>query len=471
MKRFLFAFGLFLVLTSLSILFFQWMGFATESAGEYRTAEVDQSFSIIHMEGRLRITQTIHFSSMSSDPIRIQWPEGAEEYTCKNKEGENCLTKENGEFLLINLNNDLQEITITYSLKQPAKADFVLLKDWYPVLSTVSTMNTEIQVTEKILRSGKWISGYRNSDYKKLEYIDYYFFSGQGGPSDLVWTKDSWKEKESGAVRVLIDEESPVGFEKDVGSFETSGGFVTVILTKKIKPYHSPNLIVTDGDSVDLPNAIRRSLLYQTLSSEDDGEWLKELIVSLLLKETPDSPKSAWAYKQLKEGLRPSQWADLRQRMEEVKDQRVDRLMLDDAVSSVTGFNSTFFAENKKMEENIPLILNANKPIMIKQKSLQLPYISYKQKEFIQFPQAVEALGIKVKELQPGVYFTTINGNTLRFYVNENYFIYNEENYGLLVKPVQTVGNSIYIDVHWFEKLFKVEVNKKENAIEIFKEM
>jgi hypothetical protein len=467
MKRFLFTFGFLMVLVSSGILFFQWMGFTTESAGESGVVEVNQSYSIIHKEGRFKVSQRIHFLTTLSDPIKIQWPEGAENFTCKDKREENCLTKENGDFYLSTLNHDVQEITITYSLKQSTKADSVLLKDWYPVLSDITTLNTDIQLTEKSLRNGKWIAGYQSSSHKKLNYIDYYFFSGGGEPSDLVWTTESWKERESSTVRVLTEEGNPAGFD-GLEPIESDGGFVTVIITKKIKSFQSPHLIVMNGASGEQVKNIKRSLLYQTLSSRDDEAWLKELVVSLYYNENPYSAKPAWAYKQLKEGLSPPQWDDLRQK---VKNQTVDSIMLDDTVNRVTGFTSSFFAESVKGKENLPLILKANKPIMINQKSNQLSYISYRQKEFIQFPEAVKALGIEVKELEPGVYFTTVNGNTLRFYVNEDYFIYNEENYGLLVKPVQTIGDSVYMDIHWFEKLFDTEVVDKDNAIEIVKEM
>ncbi|PFA68932.1 hypothetical protein CN378_05475 [Bacillus sp. AFS015802] len=467
MKRFLITFGLLLIFISSGLLFFQWLGFTTESAGEAGGVEVNQSYSIIHQDGRFNVTQTLRLEAPVTAPMTIRWPEGSEDFTCKDDKEKSCLTKENGEFYVNSTYPDLREITITYSLKQSTEAETVLLKNWYPVLSDISTVNTDIQLTEKSLRNGKWIAGYQSSSHKKLDYIDYYFFSGHGEPSDLVWTKEAWKEKKSSAVRVLTEEGESAGFDK-LGPFESHTGFVTIILTKKIKPFQSPHLIVMNDASGEQLKGIRQSLMYQTLSAKDEDGWLKELVVGILFNEPPYNAKPAWIYQQLKEGLSPAEWEDLRQK---VKGQPVDRVMLDDAVSRVTGFTSSFFSERLKGKEKPLLILKANKPIMINRKPGQLSYISFKQKKFIQFPETVKALGLEVKELGPGVYFTAINGNTLRFYVNEDYFIYNEENYGLLIKPVQTVGDTVYMDVDWFEKLFNVEVIEKENSIEILKEM
>ncbi|KPL61242.1 hypothetical protein [Rossellomorea vietnamensis] len=468
MKRFVFTFGFLMILVSSGILFFQWMGFTTESAGESSVVEVSQSYSIIHKEDEFQVTQTIHFpSTIPSDPLLFKWPAGAENFTCKDKEENKCLTKENGEFYVSTLNQDPQEITITYSLKQSTKAESVPLRNWYPVLSGISTLKTDIQLTEKSSRNGKWIAGYPSSNHKKLDYIDYYFFSGRGEPSDLVWTKESWKESGSATVKVLTEEGGPAGFD-GLDSLESADGFVTILITDNIKPFKSPHLIVINDAYGEQLKSIRQSLLYQTLSSSDEDAWLKELAVSILLNETPYSPKPAWAYKQLKDGLSTSQWDDLRQK---IKNQSVDRVMFDEAVSRVTGFKCSYFAEGVKGNEHPLLILKANKPMKVNRKSIQIPYISYQQKEYIQFPEAVEALGIEMKELQPGVYFTSVKGNTLRFYIDEDYFIYNEENYGLLGKPVQMIGDTIFMDIHWYEKLFDVEVKNEENAIKILKEM
>ncbi|MFP3360041.1 hypothetical protein R0K17_22260, partial [Planococcus sp. SIMBA_143] len=71
MKRFLITLCSIMILTSSGILFFQWMGFSTESAGDSGIVKVNQSYSIIHNEGKFEITQTIHFPPGISDPIPI----------------------------------------------------------------------------------------------------------------------------------------------------------------------------------------------------------------------------------------------------------------------------------------------------------------------------------------------------------------------------------------------------------------
>ncbi|MFC7784487.1 MULTISPECIES: hypothetical protein [unclassified Rossellomorea] len=469
MKRILFTFGLLMVLISFSILFFQWMGFTTESAEESGAVKVNQSYSITHTGDEFIVTQTIHFLSSIPERISIEWPDHARDFLCVNDRGEDCFTKEDGEFLLSNLYDDLQEITITYTFEQPLNAEVMLVKDWHPTLSSVFTINTDIQITEKSFRTGKWITGYKSASHKKMKYIDYYSFSGGSEPSALYWTEETMLEKKSSTVRMLYD----TTVIKDIGmaSLSSFEGFVTVIMTNKIKPYQSPYLIVRNTAEEELLDDVKGGLLYQQYASTDEEVWLKEFIVGIILKKQPHTSNSAWAYKELIEGLTSSQLDAFKRRIEGEKTKSVDALKLDMILGAVTGFESTFFNESAKGRKNVPMVLKNDHPVFINKKSHNLSYISYKQKELIQFPQAVRALGLDIKEIQPNVFFTSINGNTFRFYVNEDYFIYNEENYGLLTKPVQTVGGSIYMDVHWFEKLFNVKVVNKGNSIEIKEEM
>ncbi|MGM0827063.1 MAG: hypothetical protein ACQEU4_02460 [Bacillota bacterium] len=460
MKRIQFTFGLLMILISSSILFFQWMGFTTESAEESGAVKVNQSYSITHEENTFFVTQTIHFLSTIPKQITILWPSDARDFSCVNDRGDKCLMKENGEFQLSNLYKDLKEITITYSFDQPTKTEGMLVKDWHPALSCIETLNTDIHITEKSLRTGKWVAGYKSASHKKKNYIDYYSFIGRGEPSALYWTGDPLMEKASSTVRMLYDR-SVIKEAETVqpGSFE---GFVTVIITDKIEHYVSPYLIVRNTAEKELLNELKGSLLYQQYFSTDEDAWLKEFIVSILLKKQPNTSKSAWAYKEVVEGLSSSQLDTFKRRMEEDKTKSVDATKLDVILGKVTGFDSTFFTESVKGKENVPMILKSNNPVLINKITHNLSYISYKQKELIQFPKAVKALGLDIKEIKPNVFFTSLNGNTFRFYVNEDYFIYNEENYGLLTNPIQTVGGSIYMDVQWFEKLFKVEVMNKE---------
>lgn len=460
MKRILFTFGLLMILISSSILFFQWMGFTTESAEESGFVKVNQSYSITHEDNTFFVTQTIRFLSTIPKQITIQWPSDARDFSCVNDRGDKCLTKENGEFQLSNLYKDLKEITITYSFEQPTITQGMLVKDWHPALSSIETLNTDIRITEKSLRTGKWVAGYKSASHKKKNYIDYYSFIGRGEPSALYWTGEPMVEKASSTVRMVYDRTDLKEVEAvQPGSFE---GFVTVIITDKSEHYVSPYLIVRNKVEKEMLNELKWSLLYQQYFSSDEEAWLREFIASILLKKQPHTSKSAWAYKEVTEGLTFSQLDTFKRRMEEDKTKSVDATKLDIILGKVTGFDSTFFTENVKGKENVPMILKSNNPVFINKKTHNLSYILYKQKELIQFPQAIKALGMDIKEIKPNVFFTSLNGNTFRFYVNEDYFIYNEENYGLLTNPIQTVGGSIYMDVHWFEKLFEVEVMNKE---------
>ncbi|BCB03237.1 hypothetical protein [Bacillus sp. KH172YL63] len=464
MKRFLFTFMLGMVLVSASILIFQWMGFSTESAVDKGTVAVDQSYSIIHKADTFQISQTLRFSSAVPDRMTITWPVGAEGYSCINQSEDNCLTKENGEFLITNISGAEETVTLTYSLKVPVENGRLLLTDWFPVLSSLITEKTDIQIIEKNVREGRWVAGYPSFHHKKLDYIDYYFFDGEGGPSDLIWLTGEWEEHETEAGRILFPHSDTADLE-GLEALKSSGGYVTVVRSNELTPHSSPHLIIVKNMDETAIADVKESLIYQSYTSKDEEGWMKEFIAGLLLNRPPATGKASWAYKEIREALTPSQMDVFRREVERQKVRTVDGVKLDEWVEDVTGFHSSFFREG--LNSGGPLTLAADKSIIVSDRPVELSYILYKQKKFIQFPQALKALGMDYEELETGVYFMSMDGNTFRFYVDEDYFIYNEENYGLLVKPVQKIGDAIYMDVHWFEKLFKVKVIEKEKSIEV----
>ncbi len=470
MKRFILPLMLIMFFVCTGILFFQWNGFSKGSAEETTIKEVDHLFKIIHEGQNFYVTQTIHFNSDHLNPIKINWPKNSTDYKCKMKDGENCLTKENGDFFIKKGKENSREVTITYILKKPKTTDYLLLNNWYPTFSSLSSKSTKIAITEKNLRNGQWISGYEDSSSKKLDFIDYYAFTGQGTISDLIWLQQSVSKEDFSNYRMYSKIPLDVN-SKDLGSNEMNG-FVTLILDDNIKPFQSEHLLIYNSinDKQEIMNDINWSLLQQTYSTTDKNGWMKELAASISLKKPIGTNKTHYIYRQLEEGLTKEQFDHFKKILDTKKNRVVDETELDTILHGITGFSSSFFSENSANVDGRPLILKSDKPLQYGGKTIpHSSYILYQQKELISFKEAIEAMGFEVKQIQKDIFFVSMDGNTLRFYLNQDYFIYNEENYGLLTKPVKTVGNTIYMDASWFEKLFTVKIDKEANRIQLKK--
>ncbi|MEH7524443.1 stalk domain-containing protein, partial [Bacillus sp. JJ1503] len=55
--------------------------------------------------------------------------------------------------------------------------------------------------------------------------------------------------------------------------------------------------------------------------------------------------------------------------------------------------------------------------------------------------------------------------NTYRFFLNRNIFIYNEDDYGLLERPLAVINGNIYMSGQWIETLFKVTIEEEDDEI------
>ncbi|WP_064093820.1 hypothetical protein [Rossellomorea aquimaris] len=466
MKRFFLTMVLLMIMVSTCILFFQWNGYSTGSAEESTNTEVKQTIALKHEGTRFFVTQELFFTADIPSSIMIKWPKEAEDFQCSDEQGENCLTKENGQYELKPINNKNKTLKIKYSFEQQNVSTYLLLKEWYPKLTSLKFIETHVKLTEKSFRNGKWISSYKDVAHKKLDYIDYYAFSGESQPPELIWTSERMNSLDYENVRIISTEK--MNSEKLNLHFEAMNGFVTVMINNAMEPFQSDRLLITNTNSnKELKDAVFWSLLQQDYS-DPTHMWLKEIAANILVNESNGSSKAKFGFQELKEGLTPAQLNQLKQFFIKRKGRAINVTQLDHEIGSITGFSSTFFLDNIEEEEREPLTLYSKKSIQFNEEIVQnVSYLLYKQKELISFEESLDSLGLDVKKIEENVFFTSLDGNTFRFYINQDYFIYNEENYGLLMKPVQKVGNKVYMDLGWFEKLFKVDVLREDKVLNI----
>jgi pantothenate kinase len=82
------------------------------------------------------------------------------------------------------------------------------------------------------------------------------------------------------------------------------------------------------------------------------------------------------------------------------------------------------------------------------------------------FVETLSSLGFQVKVLSDNETLLLTKGlNSYRFFVNQNIFIYNEEDYGLLENPLTKINHTIYIDYQWLTSLFNIQIDEDENTV------
>jgi hypothetical protein len=468
MKRILILFTLFMSIVIAGILFFQWNGFIAGSAEESDISEVDQSFTIEHIGKVFFITQKVDFKTGNQEQITIDWPDDAQNYQCLDDEGESCLSKENGEFILqINREKHTANVTISYTLERQTSDGNLLLKEWYPALLTAIPMKTTINIIEKTSREAKWISGYKESKQEEMHFLDYYSFTGKGPPSDLLLYSGEMNLLENANTRVYSKEMAKFNFG-DIGLKDE--GFVTAVIDDRFPASETENFLIINGDisRSSLLQKVDWALEQQHNSASYQDSWLKELRANIIFKSSHGSPKTMNVFRDLQTGLTEDQFDSFRQLLLKEKGHILQAGQMDVLLKLATNLNSTYFQEISNTTEEIPFILKAPQTVLLNDKPLiDVDLIQYKQKELISLAELFKAIGIEYNFLQEDVIYAVKGGSSYRFYVNKDYFILNEENYGLLTKPVQKIGSTVFMEAEWLEKLFEVDIGRSSSQVEI----
>lgn len=79
----------------------------------------------------------------------------------------------------------------------------------------------------------------------------------------------------------------------------------------------------------------------------------------------------------------------------------------------------------------------------------------------------VENLNYQFEQISESEIFLTNGKTTFRFYENKDFFLLNEEQYGLLTKdgklPYIKIKNEFYMQEEFFRKIFRIEINHQNN--------
>ncbi|MGR3763743.1 hypothetical protein [Rossellomorea sp. NS-SX7] len=468
MRRIILSFTFVMVLAIAGILFFQWNGFLSGSAEVSRISEVNQTFTIKHMGNGFFITQEVHFVSGNQKEMKIGWPENATNFECVDEDGDRCLSKEHGEFSIKVKEEENEKLTITYKLERQLAKGNLLLRDWYPVLSSAIPVKTTINIIEETARHAAWISGYKDSKHEEMDFIDYYSFNGSGLPSDLLLYSGELNLYEDERVRVYSKEKT----NYNMGEAEYSdSGFVTVVIDDGIPAHETENLLIMGKDQSQsiLMQKVNWGLKQQKYSASYQESWLKEFMASMIMKSPQGSPKALKVYQELENGLTVNQFAAFRQLLMEERSTMIQAGRMDVLLKQATNFTSSYITEMTKHKgKEIPFVLKASQTVILNGKPLNgADLIQYKRDELISMTEVLQAAGIEFKYLQEGIIYSIKGGNSYRFFIDKDYFIINEENYGLLTKPVQRIGGTVFMDVEWLEKLFKMEIERTSTNINI----
>lgn len=468
------SFTLFILLSSVisGMLFWQWNAYSEylEPSTSSQEEKATQEISVESNGKGLKVTQV--FQGLKSEKeYRIMVPEEISEWSCLKVDGDPCESvDENPSSFMADSNS----IKITYNLDIKKDHTPILLNHWLGYLPDVKVTHTSIEVIDSTRRDGSWVVGLPLKVHNKFELIDYYYFEGEGERVSLYWQPNPL-ERINGTygIQYYVSENE----EKKIHSFDflekiPNFSGMSVILTESFFETNGSGLMIVNPSIAN--DVLERKIIYNYLKGKVkvtslEESWLIDVLTSLITEQESKVSKGKEFIEELRRNLSEEEIAlflDLIYKESDLTPQK-----LDDLLGTVVGKNTRFFSLNKNEEMKlIPLYYYDSRMVRIQdkpQKELEV-LIMENNERLIPFVETMSSLGFDVKALADNeTLLLNKENNSYRFYVNQNIFIYNEEDYGLLENPLRHINGKVYVELSWLETIFKIDLIEEEEEIVI----
>ncbi|WP_389215141.1 stalk domain-containing protein [Cytobacillus mangrovibacter] len=453
------------------VLSWQWKAYSKQaSLGDDNIEKVVQELTVQSSEKDLHITQRI--SGLKPDKeYQVVIPGELFQWLCIKDNGDPCESKdENPQTFL----PDKDTLIFQYTIPIQKIDTAFLLKEWTTDLLGVIVKATDIEIIDIVRRKGSWVAGMPLKGIKEMDLIDYYLFKGNGAAPALYWQPAALQNKQTNKeVSYYINQQ---GLVKDYDFEELNRlkgyPFVSVVFTDQLNENSGKGMIVTSSNTKE--EMLKRKLVhyyYQMKFNElsADEKWLLDVFTSYTAKLTPLSEKGKAILQELKENLSEDELAALFNEINNGSGE-MNTEKLDKFIYKIKGLPTRFFTLNKTESTKwVPFHYYDPRKISIGNKEqIEGEAIYDKGMMLYPFMEIMEKLEFEVKVLPNHKSILVLKGrNSYRFYLNQNIFIYNEEDYGLLENPLVNLNGHYYMSKQWLQTIFKISIDEGKEDIKL----
>lgn len=469
------SFTLLILLTSIigGMLFWQWHAYSEsiEPLAEELQETAEQYITVESKGNTLSITQ-LFLGLKKEKEYRIILPDTIGDWTCNKEDGNPCESFDDNPSSFV---SDDGSLRIKYRIEFDNNKSSFLLNEWLGKLPDVNVTNTSIEIIDKARRQGTWVTGFPLKGSKKLELIDYYVFKGKGESGSLYWQPTPFSRiKGEQSLEYYINsgenKKSPFGA---LGSLKTIHNFpgLSVVFTDDFSETNGIGLMIVNPSIKE--EVFERKVIYHYFLGKASNlpleeRWLIDVLTSLVIKQDSKMPKGNEFIQELRKNLSED---EILQFMSLVISEKVlTPEKLDELLGSLSDRKTRYFSLNKNEETKlIPLYFYDDRKVLVKDKlNEEIELLLVNNEKLYPFVETISALGFEIKVLSDEETLLLNKGNnSYRFYVNQNIFIYNEEDYGLLENPLKTINGKIYMESSWLESLFKVVIEENSDEVKL----
>lgn len=457
------------------ILFWQWDAYSkqTDSAPKGKMLEnVEQQVIVESRKNSIQITQTL-FGLTSGKEYRVSIPEHIKNWTCINEDGSECDSQDENPFSFISENGYL---TLKFLLPMDKSSNAKLYKNWIASFPDVVISNSLIEIVD-YKREGSWVSGLPLKGYRELDIINYYVFEGELAKASLYWQSDKlnlikdldyiayYSEKATNDLNNLFNTVNDHIDPSTLGPF-------SVVFTDQFKETSGQGMIIAKPTIK--KSTLERKIVYASLENRfetlpKEEKWIIDAFASLTIGKSSKFPKGNELIAALQKNLTDEELLSFTKLIWK-EPTLIHSKKLDKYLGEIKGMGTHFFTLNKSEKTKfISLYFYDLRNVMVQEKIQKNMNVVYRENQkLFPFLETMGKLGFDVQVLSDEETLLLNKGNNrYRFYLNQNIFIYNEEDYGLLENPLLNLNGIIFMEEKWLQKLFNVSVEEDSQNIRL----
>jgi hypothetical protein len=408
-------------------------------------------------QNELQVKQT--FDNLDrNQPYHVVTPAKAVEVKCTDEDGTAC---DEG------FNPKGDKMHFEFTIKTGPGLS-LLLNDWLIVLQDAAVNQTRIEIVDQYYSRGTWVSGLPLKGYKQTELLHYYVFEGVNSTPSLYWQeKPLIKLTGHKGIDYYTTKKDQVIYEYDsLGTFTDS--HISVVVIDGQRTVFGNGVLMAGNNLTD--KELEQQLASAYLSSKFGTEkeikgWVLEALVSLVTKQEPESEKSKAIVEELLKTMTSEEIAAFINHFS--KDKHLDVNSLDGFLSSIKGMESNFFSINSQQRQGIsPLLFTDTRSVIVNGIEQDNLAVIVKADQYL-FPlvPTMNVLGYNAK-LGPESTTLELSSDSSTFYFNlkNKTFIHDGQSYGLLENPFQNLNGEWYLEKHWLNAIFKVQVSDSDDS-------
>ena len=177
------------------------------------------------------------------------------------------------------------------------------------------------------------------------------------------------------------------------------------------------------------------------------------------------SEKTEQIVLEIAELMTESQLNSWKEELTKLKNKHVTMQVLDDTLSSVLGNTTNYLVKNSEVDYVYPFYFIDTREVLLNSKEIQqMGIIYYEGRVLYKAQPLLEALGYNAYEGENG-YYVNSETRVFRFPKEHGFYVYNQRRYDTAAQPIVKLQDEYYVEETWMQRLFLVDLTKKESAI------